>query len=56
MEIVEFKCIQHPFFKKEACGADGYAEFNRADFGMTKYADGPAGRVRLRVQVEAIKQ
>jgi len=36
MEIVEFKCIQHPFFKKEACGADGYAEFNRAEYGMNQ--------------------
>lgn len=56
MEITEFKCIPHPFFKKEVCGGDAYAEFNRADFGMTKYADGPMGRVRLRVQVEAIKE
>ena len=55
MQIVEFKCIMHPFFKKEDCGGDAYAEFNRADFGMTKYADGPLGKVRLRVQVEAIK-
>lgn len=50
-----FTCITHPFFKKEDCGADAYGEFNRADFGMSKYADGPLGQVRLRIQVEAIK-
>jgi polyisoprenoid-binding protein YceI len=55
LEIDSFKCIQHPFFKKEVCGADAEAEFNRADFGMSKYADGDAGKVKLRIQVEAIK-
>jgi polyisoprenoid-binding protein YceI len=55
LTINEFKCITHPFFKKEDCGADAYGEFNRADFGMSKYADGPLGAVRLRIQVEAIK-
>lgn len=55
LEITEFTCITHPFFKKEDCGGDAYGEFNRADFGMTTYADGAAGKVRLRIQVEAIK-
>lgn len=55
LSITEFKCITHPFFKKEDCGGDAYAEFNRADFGMTKYADGPLGAVKLRVQFESIK-
>lgn len=55
LTINEFKCIPHPFFKKEDCGGDAYGEFNRGDFGMSKYADGPLGAVRLRIQVEAIK-
>ena len=55
LEITEFTCIIHPFIKKEDCGGDAYGEFNRADFGMSKYADGLAGKVRLRIQVEAIK-
>ncbi|MGQ0701117.1 MAG: YceI family protein [Panacagrimonas sp.] len=55
LDIEDFKCIQHPFFKKEACGADGEAAFNRADFGMTKYADGDAGKVKIEIQVEAVK-
>jgi hypothetical protein len=28
---------------------------NRADFGMTLYSEGEAGKVHLRIQVEALK-
>lgn len=55
VEIESFNCIDHPFFKKEVCGADAKAEFNRADFGMTKYADGDLGKVRIEIQVEAVR-
>lgn len=55
LEIESFKCITHPMLKKEVCGADAEAEFNRADFGMTKYADGEAGKVSIEIQVEALK-
>lgn len=56
LKINSFKCIQHPFYKKEVCGADAEGEINRADFGLTKYAEGEAGKVRMRIQVEALKQ
>ncbi len=56
LTINSFKCIDHPFYKKEVCGADAEGEFNRADFGMTHYADGELGKVRVRIQVEAIKE
>lgn len=56
LKINSFKCIEHPIFKKEVCGADVEGELNRADFGMTKYAEGEAGKVRLRIQVEALKE
>ena len=55
LKINSFKCITHPMLKKEVCGADAEGDFNRADFGMTKYADGDAGKVKLRIQVEALK-
>jgi polyisoprenoid-binding protein YceI len=42
--------------KKEYCGADAEGVFNRADFGMNYCADGELGKVRLRVQVEALKE
>lgn len=31
LEIREFKCIQHPMLKREACGADAVGQFNRTD-------------------------
>ena len=55
LSIESFKCIQHPMRKKEVCGADARGEFNRADFGMTKGAEGQAGVMRLLIQVEANK-
>jgi polyisoprenoid-binding protein YceI len=55
LKINSFKCIQHPLFRKEVCGADAEGEFNRADFGMKLYSDGEAGKIRLRIQVEALK-
>lgn len=55
LEILSFKCIEHPFFKREVCGADAYGEFNRADFGMTKWGEGAMGKVRLRIQAEALR-
>jgi polyisoprenoid-binding protein YceI len=55
LKINSFKCIQHPFYKKHACGADAEGNLNRADFGMTKYAEGEAGKIHLRIQVEALK-
>lgn len=54
LDIASFKCITHPMIKREVCGADASGSFNRADFGMTKYADGDAGMVKLAIQVEAL--
>lgn len=56
LKIDKFKCIQHPMLKREVCGADAKAEFNRNDFGMTfgmNYGFSPD--VKLAIQVEAIK-
>jgi polyisoprenoid-binding protein YceI len=55
LTINHFGCIPHPLFRKEICGADAEGDFNRADFGMTLYSDGDAGRIHLRIQVEALK-
>ena len=55
LKINKFTCIQHPMYKKEVCGADASAEFNRSDFGLNyglpKFAPG----VKLQIQVEAIR-
>lgn len=53
LTIDHFACMPHPLTKRELCGADASGELRRADFGMTQYADGELGRIRLRIQVEA---
>lgn len=56
LTVESFKCITHPMLKKEVCGAQVSGEFDRNDFGMSKYAKGPLGQVKLSIQVEAIKK
>lgn len=58
LTINSFKCIPHPMFKKEVCGADAEGDLNWSEYGMrmSKYGEGDAGRVHLRIQVEAVKQ
>jgi polyisoprenoid-binding protein YceI len=51
--IDSFMCKQNPMSKKEVCGADAKATFNRADFGVNfgdKY--GFKQEVKLQIQVE----
>jgi polyisoprenoid-binding protein YceI len=55
LTINSFKCIMHPMLKKQVCGADASGSFNRADFGITKAAEGELGQVKLAIQVEGIK-
>ncbi len=56
MTIGTFKCIPHPLFKRELCGADATATFNRADFGLDAGKDwGFKMDVALRIQVEALQ-
>ena len=58
LTINSFKCIPHPMLKKEVCGADAEGDLNWSEYGMkhSKYGEGDAGRVHLRIQVEAVKQ
>lgn len=57
LAINKFKCIQHPMFKREACGADASATFSRADFGIDYGVKmGFSPEVKLAIQVEALKQ
>lgn len=55
LSINSFKCIQHPMLKREVCGADASAEFNRSDFGISYGVPKFAPGVKLAIQVEAIK-
>jgi polyisoprenoid-binding protein YceI len=56
LRINSFKCMPHPLFKREVCGADALGALNRDEFGMD--AGKPYGfrmDVTLRIQVEAIE-
>lgn len=54
LDVVQFKCEMHPVFKREICGADVQAKFNRTDFGMTREAEHDP-MVYLEIQVEALE-
>ena len=56
LTINKFKCIMHPMLKREVCGADASAEFNRSDFGINYLVPRFAPGVKLAIEVEAIKQ
>jgi polyisoprenoid-binding protein YceI len=56
LKIESFKCTQHPMLKREVCGADALATFDRSQFGIDagkKY--GFKMDVTLRIQVEALQ-
>ena len=57
LTIKQFKCMINPMVKKEVCGADASATFNRDDYGMTmgKQWNFNMG-VKLAIQIEAIRQ
>jgi len=56
LEIDAFKCIPHPIFKRELCGADATGTFQRDAFGLDAGKDyGFSMDVGLRIQVEALR-
>ena len=54
LTINSFKCIEHPRFKKEVCGADATGSFERDAFGIVIGKDrGFDMGIVVRVQIEA---
>jgi len=57
LKINLFKCIPHPFFKRELCGADAFGSFDRSEFGLDYGPQwGFKPEVTLRIQVEALAE
>lgn len=55
LSITRFKCMPHPMLKREVCGADASATFQRDAFGLDAGKDyGFNMEVALRIQVEAV--
>ena len=57
LKIESFKCMQHPVLKREVCGTESTATFNRDDFGVDfGKAYGFNMKTTLHIQAEGIKQ
>jgi polyisoprenoid-binding protein YceI len=56
LRIDHFKCIPHPLFKRDYCGADALGSFDRSAFGLDAGKNyGFDMQVALRIQVEALR-
>jgi polyisoprenoid-binding protein YceI len=56
LTVKSFKCIPHPMLKRQLCGADAIATFQRDEFGLDAGKSyGFSMEVTLRIQVEALK-
>ena len=56
LTINSFACKPHPLLKREWCGADAFATFQRDAFGLSAGKDyGFKMEVTLRIQVEGVK-
>ncbi len=51
-----FGCYRHPMLQREVCGGDFEGELKRSDFGASFGLPFVADRVRLKVQVEGIRE
>jgi polyisoprenoid-binding protein YceI len=57
LKINMFKCIPHPLFKRELCGADAFGTLDRSQFGLDYGPQwGFKPDVTLRIQVEALAE
>jgi polyisoprenoid-binding protein YceI len=55
LRALRFACRPHPQLQREVCGGDFEAELRRSDFGMHFGLPWIADRVRLLIQVEALR-
>ncbi|WP_207004522.1 YceI family protein [Trinickia mobilis] len=57
LQIESFKCYQNPLIKKEVCGTESTATFNRDEFGIDfGKAYGFNMKTTLHIQAEGIRQ
>lgn len=57
LQIVAFKCMPHPKYRREVCGADARGSFQRDAYGLDAAKDyGFDMTVALRIQVEAVAE
>lgn len=56
LQAMRFRCYTSPLLRREVCGGDFEAEFKRSAFGIVHSLPFVADTVRLKIQVEAIRQ
>jgi polyisoprenoid-binding protein YceI len=57
LTIQSFKCFTHPMLKKEVCGTEATATFDRADFGIGYgKAYGFSMKTVLNIQAEGVRE
>jgi polyisoprenoid-binding protein YceI len=57
LTIQSFKCFTHPMLKKEVCGTEATATFDRADFGIDYgKAYGFSMKTVLNIQAEGVRE
>lgn len=56
LEARRFRCYTSPLLRREVCGGDFEAELPRSRFGIVHSLPFVADTVRLKIQVEAIRQ
>ena len=56
LRALRWNCALNLLFRREVCGGDFEAQIDRSAFGITHSLPFVADRVRLLIQVEAIKQ
>lgn len=56
LTATRFGCYLHPRLQREVCGGDFEGELKRSDFGIDYGLPFVADRVRIRVQVEGVRE
>jgi polyisoprenoid-binding protein YceI len=56
LRALRFRCYTHPLIRREVCGGDFEADLLRSNVGMTFGLPFVADAVRLKIQVEAVRQ
>lgn len=55
LRALRFRCYLNPLFRREVCGGDFEAELRRSEFGLDFALPVVGDRVRLMIQVEALR-
>ena len=56
LTFTQFKCGEHPVYKKYYCAGDATTMIERGDFGITAYPGVIGEEVKLSIQVEAARE